>query len=159
MISEHNNKRFGVLRMLVTAPFIYAVFVPLFVLDVFITIYQWVAFPFYNIPSVDRRKYINFNRGKMESLNVIDRFNCHYCSYANGVISYARKIAAETERMWCPIRHKAKKGAFVEPTHHKSFVIRSKKKELESYYKKYELQMEQEAEDAGEAPSGVPTRD
>jgi len=36
---------------------------------------------------------------------VIERFNCFYCSYANGVIAQAREVAARTEQYWCPIKH------------------------------------------------------
>jgi len=38
-------------------------------------------------------------------LNVIEKFNCFYCSYANGLASYVREIGARTEQYWCPIKH------------------------------------------------------
>jgi hypothetical protein len=28
-----------------------------------------------------------------------------YCSYVNGLLAYAREIAARTEQYWCPIKH------------------------------------------------------
>jgi hypothetical protein len=31
--------------------------------------------------------------------------NCGYCSCANGVLAYAREIAARTEFYWRPINH------------------------------------------------------
>jgi hypothetical protein len=39
-------------------------------------------------------------------LNGIERLNCLFCSYANGVIGYVREITARTEQYWCPIRHR-----------------------------------------------------
>jgi hypothetical protein len=56
-------------------------------------------------------------------------------------MGYARKIVAETERMWCPIRHKPQ-GKFVAPAHHDRFVIRAKRPDLAAYYKEYEQDLE-----------------
>ena len=39
------------------------------------------------------------------ALNAIEKANCTFCSYANGVIAYVREIAARTEQYWCPIKH------------------------------------------------------
>jgi len=38
-------------------------------------------------------------------LNLIEKVNCGYCGYANGVLAYVREIAGRTEQYWCPIRH------------------------------------------------------
>jgi len=38
-------------------------------------------------------------------LNAIEKVNCVYCGYANGVLAYVREIAGRTEQYWCPIRH------------------------------------------------------
>ena len=38
-------------------------------------------------------------------LNIIEKINCAYCSYANGLISFVREIASRTEQYWCPIKH------------------------------------------------------
>ena len=38
-------------------------------------------------------------------LNALEKLNCAYCSYANGLIAYVREIAARTEQYWCPIKH------------------------------------------------------
>ena len=38
-------------------------------------------------------------------LNVIERINCYYCGYFNGLIAYIQEIAARTEQYWCPIKH------------------------------------------------------
>jgi len=39
-------------------------------------------------------------------LKLFQKLNCVYCGYANGVITYAKSIAGETERYWCPVKHK-----------------------------------------------------
>ena len=90
---------------ILTAPVIYSVFVPFALLDIWITLYQWVCFPVYGIARVHRRRYIVIDRRKLAYLNGIEKLNCTYCSYANGVIGYVREVAARTEQYWCPIKH------------------------------------------------------
>jgi hypothetical protein len=87
-----------------TAPFIYALIVPLGLLDLAITAYQWVCFPAYGIPRVRRGAYLALDR-RPTFLNAIEKMNCQYCGYANGVLAYAREIASRTEQYWCPLKH------------------------------------------------------
>lgn len=91
--------------VLLTAPVIYAGWVPSLLMDVFVTIYQTICFPVYRIPRVKRRDYIVFDREDLPYLNLIEKFNCFYCSYGNGVAAYTREVAARTEQYWCPIKH------------------------------------------------------
>ena len=42
---------------------------------------------------------------KLPYLNAIEKLNCAYCGYANGVISFAREVIGRTEQYWCPIKH------------------------------------------------------
>ena len=95
----------GDLATLVSAPLIYSVFVPFLLLDAWVTLYQAVCFRAWGIRRVRRRDYFVIDRHKLEYLNVVERFHCRYCSYANGLIAYVREIAARTEQYWCPIRH------------------------------------------------------
>ncbi|MGA8143270.1 MAG: hypothetical protein WB987_05205 [Candidatus Acidiferrales bacterium] len=88
-----------------TAPFIYACVIPFLLLDVFVTVYQAFSFPIYGIPKVPRDSYILFDRGKLCYLNFLERLNCQYCAYANGLIAYVTEVAARTEQHWCPIKH------------------------------------------------------
>jgi len=88
-----------------TAPLIYALIVPFALLDLFVTIYQAVCFPVYGIAKVRRRDYLVFDRRYLGYLNLLEKLNCAYCSYANGVIAYVREIGARTEQYWCPIKH------------------------------------------------------
>lgn len=89
----------------ITAPVIYALIVPLVLLDAAVTIYQSICFPAYGIPRVRRRDYLVFDRHNLAYLNAIEKLNCAYCSYANGLFAYAREIGARTELYWCPIKH------------------------------------------------------
>jgi hypothetical protein len=91
--------------MIATAPFIYAVILPFVLLDVMVSVYQRICFPAYGIALVRRSEYMIFDRGQLAYLNAIEKLNCMYCSYANGVIGYVREIAARTEQYWCPIKH------------------------------------------------------
>jgi len=90
---------------LLTTPVIYSLLLPFAMLDVWVTLYQWVCFPIYGIARVPRRRYFVIDRHKLAYLNGIEKVNCVYCGYANGVIAYVREIAARTEQYWCPIRH------------------------------------------------------
>jgi hypothetical protein len=89
----------------ITAPVIYSMIIPLVLLDVFVTIYQAVCFPVYRIEKVKRSDYLIFDRYHLAYLNLLERINCAYCSYGNGLLAYAREIAGRTEQYWCPIKH------------------------------------------------------
>ncbi|MGP0054248.1 MAG: hypothetical protein ACLQUM_11975 [Steroidobacteraceae bacterium] len=91
--------------MILTAPVIYSLIIPLMLLDLFAALYQAACFPVYGIPRVQRRDYLAFDRGQLVYLNAIERINCEYCAYANGLIAYVREIASRTEEYWCPIKH------------------------------------------------------
>ena len=88
-----------------TAPLIYSMVVPFLLLDLGVTIYQFVCFPVYRIARVRRSDYMLFDRARLPYLNLLERLNCAYCSYANGVIEYVREVAARTEQYWCAIKH------------------------------------------------------
>jgi hypothetical protein len=96
------------LLILLTAPIIYILIIPLALLDIFITIYQAICFPVYGISKVRRADYLIFDRRYLAYLNALEKLNCAYCSYANGLIGYVREIASRTEAYWCPIKHARK---------------------------------------------------
>jgi hypothetical protein len=93
------------LRNVVTAPVIYSMIVPLVLLDIFVSVYQILCFPMYQIEKVQRRDYMTFDRHHLAYLNIIEKFHCLYCAYANGLSAYVKEIIARTEQYWCPIRH------------------------------------------------------
>eukprot|EP01037_Dinobryon_pediforme_P011107 gene11107-11188_t len=91
--------------VILTAPFIYGLIVPLVLLDLFVTVYQMVCFPVYSIKKVRRGDYLTFDRNHLAYLNLLEKINCAYCSYGNGIIAYAQEVAGLTEQYWCPIKH------------------------------------------------------
>lgn len=93
------------LRWLVSAPFIYGMALPILALDVVVSIYQAICFRLWQIPQVLRSKHIIIDRHRLEYLAPWQKLHCLYCGYANGVFAYARMIAGETERYWCPVKH------------------------------------------------------
>lgn len=92
-------------RNLLTAPIIYAMVVPIAIIDIGFSFYQLTCFPIYGIARVRRSRYVVIDRQHLAYLNIIEKLNCVYCGYANGVLAYVREIAARTEQYWCPIRH------------------------------------------------------
>lgn len=109
----HARMKTGILRWLFTsrpqnllsAPLIYSMIVPLLLLDVCVSLYQWICFPLYRVQRVRRGEYFVYDRHHLGYLNAIERFHCAYCSYANGLMAYATEIVARTEQYFCPIKH------------------------------------------------------
>lgn len=88
-----------------TAPIIYGIAIPLALFDLCVTIYQITCFPIYGISRVRRSDHIVIDHQHLAYLNFIEKGHCIYCSYASGMISYAREIVARTEQYFCPIKH------------------------------------------------------
>lgn len=91
-----------------TSPIIYSLVIPLLLLDLFLTLYQAICFPVYKIKKVKRDEYVTIDRQHLAYLNIIEKANCMYCGYANGLLSYALEIGSKTEEFWCPIKHAKK---------------------------------------------------
>ena len=89
----------------VTAPVVYALLMPFVLLDVSVMAYQAICFRAWHIGRVRRRPYFAIDRHRLPYLNALEKLNCLFCSYANGVIAFVREVAARTEQYWCPIRH------------------------------------------------------
>ncbi len=87
------------------APVVYTLIFPLVFLDVFSTVFQFICFPVYGIEKVKRSDFIALDRHHLAYLNALEKLNCAYCSYANGLLAYAREIAGRAEEHWCPIKH------------------------------------------------------
>ncbi len=113
IIASHKRLKTGIIRYILdahplnilTAPVIYSGIIPFLLLDLFVTVYQAICFPIYGIPKVRRADYLIFDREELPYVNIIEKFNCFYCSYANGLASYMRETGARTEQYWCPIKH------------------------------------------------------
>ncbi len=93
------------IKHILSTPFIWACIIPVVFLDITVSVCQWVCFPLYGIPKVKRQDYIVFDRQYLNYLNIVEKINCAYCSYVNGLIAYVQEIAGRTEQFWCPIKH------------------------------------------------------
>jgi hypothetical protein len=80
-------------RHLLTAPVIYSAIVPIALIDVWLTLYQTICFPVYGIPRVPRSRFLVVDRHHLAYLNGIEKLNCVYCGYANGMFAYLREVA------------------------------------------------------------------
>jgi hypothetical protein len=93
------------IKHIISIPFIWGVALPTMVLHLCLFIYQAVAFRLYGMERVQLRSYINFDREKLGYLRVVDKLNCGYCSYVNGVFAYISEIGRRTEYYWCGVKH------------------------------------------------------
>jgi len=41
-------------------------------------------------------------RGTAPYLNIMEKVNCLYCGYLNGLTAYAQEIGGRREQYWCP---------------------------------------------------------
>lgn len=92
------------IRNILSIPFIYGMIVPAIFLDICLFVYQQTALRLYGIPLVKRSDYIVYDRKHLSYLNALQKINCLYCSYVNGLFSYAVEVAGRTEKYWCPIK-------------------------------------------------------
>lgn len=90
---------------LLSAPVIYSLVPAFALLDLMVTVYQALCFPLYRIDRVRRGDFVVIDRQHLAYLNALEKLNCVYCGYGNGVIAYVREVAARTEQYWCPIKH------------------------------------------------------
>jgi hypothetical protein len=85
---------------------VYSLLLPFALLDLWVTTYQAVAFRLLGMRRIERRHYFAVDRHRLSYLNPLEKANCLYCGYVNGVIALTREIAARTEQFWCPIQHR-----------------------------------------------------
>ncbi len=108
---SHYLKESEILNIL-TIPFIWGCLFPALFMDLVVSLFQAVCFPIYKIPKVKRSRYIIIDRHALSYLNGIEKLNCAYCGYFNGLIAYIREIAGRTEQYWCPIKHARRTSGF-----------------------------------------------
>jgi len=130
-----NKHPFLFFKFWLSAPFIYGLLPVVVVFDICIEIYHRVCFFIYGLPYVRRRNYIKLDRQKLSYLNWAQKFNCIYCGYVNGFLNYAVKIAGDTEKFWCGIKHKQEPG-FVAQPHQKNFLSYDDEKAYKDFIKK-----------------------
>ena len=94
------------LRHLVSVPFIWGMLIPVVITHAFVFVYQSVCFRLYGIERTRLRDFVSFDREKLTYLTSLDKLNCAYCSYANGVFMYSSEIGHRTEFYWCGVKHR-----------------------------------------------------
>lgn len=97
--------RHSPLATLIVAPAVYGLILPLVLLDLSVYVFQLVCFTAWGMERVRRSDHVIVDRHRLAYLNGIEKLNCAYCGYANGVIAYAREAASRSEQYWCPIKH------------------------------------------------------
>jgi hypothetical protein len=93
------------LRHNFSIPFIWLPVIPAALLHLAVFIYQAVDFRLYGIERVRLRDYVSFDREKLSYLSTLDKINCAYCSYMNGLFAYVSEIGHRTEYYWCGVKH------------------------------------------------------
>jgi hypothetical protein len=62
--------------VILVAPVIYSLIIPMVLLDLGVMAYQAICFPVYRIPKVRRRDYLVFDRHHLAYLNAIEKVGC-----------------------------------------------------------------------------------
>ena len=83
----------------------YICILPLILTDIFVTQFQWIYFGLHDIPRIKRRDYFAYDRYLLSKLNPVQKLNCYYCEYANGVIAYTKAVVNQMEIYSCAIKH------------------------------------------------------
>ncbi len=128
---------------LLASPLVYAMVIPAMLFDIVLFVYQQVVFRIFKFKFIKRSDYITFDRQYLGYLNPIEKLNCMYCSYFNGLMQYAAAIAGRTELYFCPIKH-AKKVAYEHDYYDEFFRYGDEdeyQKKLETLRKKSQKEM------------------
>ncbi len=128
---------------LLASPLVYGMIIPAILFDIILFVYQQVIFRIFKFKFIKRGDYILFDRQYLGYLNSIEKLNCLYCTYFNGLMQYAAAIAGRTELYFCPIKH-AKKVAYQHDFYDKFFSYGDEdeyQKKLEALRKKTQKEM------------------
>ena len=120
---------------IISLPIIFSVFIPVFILDVWVEIYHRTCFVLYGLKYVERKKYVKVDRQRLSYLRWYQKIGCAYCGYANGLAAYWVAVFGETEKYWCGISHKEVEGSHC-PGHHCDFAEYGNKKSFIDKYVK-----------------------
>jgi hypothetical protein len=158
----HRRLKMGVFRWLatarpqnyLTAPIIYGMIFPIVFLDICLMIYQLTCFPIYRIARVRRCDYIVFDQRHLAYLNWIEKIDCLYCSYGNGLMSYAREIFARTEQYFCPIKHARQVRGVHE--RYAQFLDYGDANDLHDRFEELRLELLKERKSGAVVPDSVP---
>jgi hypothetical protein len=98
----------GFLLFVISQIVVWIGIIPIFIIDIYLSLYHSICFFIYDMPRVPRKEYIVIDRGKLKGLNWYQKMECMYCGYANGVAARFKTIANITEFYSCAIKHKTK---------------------------------------------------
>jgi hypothetical protein len=82
--------------------------VPLVLIDAACSLYHSIYFRIHGIPLIPRKDYIVIDRHRLTKLNWVQRWNCVYCDYANGLVAWMKAVINTTEVYSCAIKHASK---------------------------------------------------
>lgn len=97
---------------------IYTMIIPIFILDISMSIYQEIYFTALGIPKIEKKKYVVMERWDLTKLNPLQKVNCVFCEYANGILAFAKAVGNQTEIYSCAIKHR---HALKEDRHEDNF--------------------------------------
>lgn len=129
------------LASLLVSPVIYSLIIPFVALDLWICLYQGLCFPIYKIAKVKRSDYVILDRGHLKYLSSIERLNCYFCRYINGLIAYVREIASRSEQYFCPIKHAKLSGQETDP-HYRNFLKQGDSDNYEKNVEEFRKQLQ-----------------
>jgi hypothetical protein len=132
------------------APVAWLCIIPAVFMDLVISFYQLICFSACGIPKVKRKDYIAIDHHSLGYLNLIEKVNCVYCSYFNGLIAYVQEIAARTEQHWCPIKH-ARKLSNIHSRYHK-YMEYGDDEDFQKRFEKISCDFDDLAEESGDQP-------
>jgi hypothetical protein len=102
------RSKFNPLQVIAATLSIHSMLFLFLLADVMTWAYQAVYFSIMQIPKIPRHKFIQMNRHKTPGLSIIQRWSCWYCEYVNGVISWMKEVANQTELYSCAIKYEHK---------------------------------------------------
>ena len=131
---------------LISSPLIYLMILPAMIFDLMLFCYQQVIFRIYKFEFIKRSNYIVYDRHYLAYLNPIEKLNCVYCSYFNGLMHYAAEISAKTELYFCPIKH-AKKIAY-KHRYYKDFLDYGDERDFQEKFQELREKVQKKLDDA-----------
>lgn len=85
---------------------IYFMIIPIVILDISISLYQMIYFTAMEIPKISKKQFVVMERWNLPKLTLLQKINCVYCEYANGILAYAKAVGNQTEIYSCAIKHR-----------------------------------------------------
>lgn len=97
--------RRSIFLILIGAAVAYIMIVPALIAHVSAWIFQHIYFRILDIPPVKLHDHMVLDRWRLKHLNWIQRLNCAYCDYINGLASWLKAVVNRTEIYSCAIKH------------------------------------------------------